>query len=119
MVNHRTTPLSKLTVCHQHDLAHHPCKPHSIQSTEPHSPFHGNCEYGSKTFEPTLFWVLHPLGDIMLRYTLVFLVIALVASALGMVSLSGVAMQGARILFFVFVVLLILSVLFGRRGAQL
>lgn len=55
----------------------------------------------------------------MLRYTLVFLVIALVASALGMVSLSGVAMQGARILFFVFVVLLILSVLFGRRGAQL
>lgn len=55
----------------------------------------------------------------MLRYSLIFLVIALIASALGMVSLSGVAMQGARILFFVFVVLLILSILFGRRNAEL
>ena len=35
----------------------------------------------------------------MLRYALIFLVIALLASAFGMFGLSGVAMEAARILF--------------------
>ncbi len=56
---------------------------------------------------------------IMLRYALIFLVVALIASALGMFSLSGVAMQAARILFFVFLVLLVISLLTGRRGTGL
>jgi uncharacterized membrane protein YtjA (UPF0391 family) len=52
----------------------------------------------------------------MLRYALIFLVIALLASAFGMFGLSGVAMEAARILFFVFLVMLIISVISGRRG---
>ncbi|HWC89902.1 MAG TPA: DUF1328 domain-containing protein [Pirellulales bacterium] len=52
----------------------------------------------------------------MLRWALIFLVIALVASAFGMWSLEGAAMEAARILFFVFVVLLIVSLVMGRRS---
>lgn len=51
----------------------------------------------------------------MLRWALIFLVIALIASAFGMWQLEGVAMEAARILFFVFVVLLIVGVIAGRR----
>ena len=53
---------------------------------------------------------------IMLRYALIFLVIALLASAFGMFGLSGVAMEAARILFFVFLVLLVISLITGRRS---
>jgi len=52
----------------------------------------------------------------MLRYALIFPVIALLASAFGMYSLSGVAMEAARILFFVFLVILVISVISGRKG---
>ena len=51
----------------------------------------------------------------MLRYALIFLVIALLASAFGMFSLSGVAMEAARILFFVFLVMLVISLIGGQR----
>ena len=53
----------------------------------------------------------------MLRYALIFLIIALIASAFGMGMLSGVAMEAARILFFVFLVLLVVSLITGRRVA--
>jgi len=53
---------------------------------------------------------------LMLRWALIFLLIALVASAFGMWGLEGLAMQIARILFFVFLVLLIVSFVTGRRG---
>jgi uncharacterized membrane protein YtjA (UPF0391 family) len=56
---------------------------------------------------------------IMLRYALIFLVIALLASAFGMFALSGVAMEAARIVFFVFLVLLVISLISGRRGMSL
>jgi uncharacterized membrane protein YtjA (UPF0391 family) len=52
----------------------------------------------------------------MLRYAIIFLVIALLASVFGMFGLSGVAMEAARILFFVFLILLIVSVITGRRS---
>ena len=51
----------------------------------------------------------------MLRYAVTFLIVALIASALGMFSLKGVAMVAARILFFVFIVLLVVSLISGRR----
>ncbi|MBY0229706.1 MAG: DUF1328 domain-containing protein [Gemmataceae bacterium] len=44
----------------------------------------------------------------MLRLALLFLVIALIAGAFGMYGTAGVAMDGARILFFVFIVLAVL-----------
>lgn len=52
----------------------------------------------------------------MLRYALIFLVVAVIASAFGMFGLSGAAMQAARILFIVFLVMLVLSYFGGRRG---
>jgi uncharacterized membrane protein YtjA (UPF0391 family) len=51
----------------------------------------------------------------MLRWALVFCVIALLASAFGFFALSGTAMEIARILFFVFLVLLVISLITGRR----
>jgi uncharacterized membrane protein YtjA (UPF0391 family) len=53
--------------------------------------------------------------DTMLRWALVFLVIALVAGVLGLGSLEGTALYIARILFFVFLVLFIVALVTGRR----
>jgi uncharacterized membrane protein YtjA (UPF0391 family) len=55
--------------------------------------------------------------NIMLRYAIIFLIVALLASVFGMFGLSGVAMQAARILFFVFLILLVISLITGRRSA--
>lgn len=54
-------------------------------------------------------------GYLMLRYALIFLLIALVASLFGMYGLVGISMEIARILFFVFLVLLVISFFTGRR----
>jgi uncharacterized membrane protein YtjA (UPF0391 family) len=51
----------------------------------------------------------------MLRWTLIFLIVALLAGAFGFFQLEGTAMYIARILFFVFLVLLIISFVTGRR----
>jgi uncharacterized membrane protein YtjA (UPF0391 family) len=48
----------------------------------------------------------------MLYWTLVFLVVALIAGALGFGVIGGMAYTAAKILFFIFLVLFILS-LFG------
>jgi uncharacterized membrane protein YtjA (UPF0391 family) len=48
----------------------------------------------------------------MLYWTLVFLVIALIAGALGFGVIGGMAYTAAKILFFIFLVLFIVS-LFG------
>ncbi|MGB7092060.1 MAG: DUF1328 domain-containing protein [Methylovirgula sp.] len=49
---------------------------------------------------------------------MIFLVVAIIAGALGFGGLSGTAMQAAHLVFWVAIVLLILSVVFGvlRRG---
>jgi uncharacterized membrane protein YtjA (UPF0391 family) len=54
-------------------------------------------------------------GVVMLRYALIFLVIALIAGILGFTGLAGAAVGIARILFVVFVVLFVASLIFGRR----
>jgi uncharacterized membrane protein YtjA (UPF0391 family) len=51
----------------------------------------------------------------MLRWALIFLIIALLASAFGFFTLEGTAMEIARILFFVFLVLFLISAITGRR----
>ena len=50
----------------------------------------------------------------MLRYSIVFLLIALVAGALGFGQIAGDASIIAKVLFFVFLVLFIFSLVFGR-----
>lgn len=51
----------------------------------------------------------------MLRLAVVFLVIALFAALFGFTSVAGTAYEGARILFFVFLILFVVSAIMGRR----
>lgn len=49
----------------------------------------------------------------MLYYAVVFLVVALVAAFFGFGGVAGTAIEGARILFWVAIVLLVVSVIAG------
>ena len=49
----------------------------------------------------------------MLSWALTFLVVALIAGALGFGLISGVSLQIAQVLFFVFLVLFVISLIFG------
>jgi uncharacterized membrane protein YtjA (UPF0391 family) len=53
----------------------------------------------------------------MLYYALVFLIIALVAALFGFTGVYVAAAGIAKILFFLFLVLFVVSLLFGRRAA--
>jgi uncharacterized membrane protein YtjA (UPF0391 family) len=52
----------------------------------------------------------------MLKYALIFLVIAIVAGVLGFGSLSGTAAWIAKVLVVVFLVLFVVSLLRGKSG---
>jgi uncharacterized membrane protein YtjA (UPF0391 family) len=58
-------------------------------------------------------------NDIMLRWALIFLVLAIIAGLLGFTGVAGQSMYIARILFVVFILLflvgLIYSLVTGRR----
>ncbi|WP_406857884.1 DUF1328 domain-containing protein [Alsobacter sp. KACC 23698] len=55
----------------------------------------------------------------MIRWAIVFLVIALVAAALGFGGVAGTAMEGAKILFYVAIVLFVVSAVVGMmRGRR-
>lgn len=51
----------------------------------------------------------------MLRWAILFLVIALLAGLFGFVGVEGVAMEAARLLCFVFLILFVVSLIFGYR----
>jgi uncharacterized membrane protein YtjA (UPF0391 family) len=54
----------------------------------------------------------------LLHYAIVFLVVALIAAAVGFGGVAGVAMEGARLLFWIFIILFAVSLIGGvlRRG---
>ncbi len=54
----------------------------------------------------------------LLHWAVVFLVVAIIAALLGFGGVAGTAMEGAKILFYVAVILLVISLVFGlmRRG---
>jgi uncharacterized membrane protein YtjA (UPF0391 family) len=52
---------------------------------------------------------------IMLRWAVIFLVVALVAAVLGFGGIAGAAAGIAKFLFFLFLVLFVLALIFGRR----
>ena len=54
----------------------------------------------------------------MLSWSILFLVVALVAAVLGFGAIAGTAAGIAKILFFVFVVLFVVSLLRGRGRTQ-
>ena len=51
----------------------------------------------------------------MLRWALLFLIVALIAGVFGFWGLEGTAMWIAKVLFVVFLILFVVSLLFGRR----
>jgi uncharacterized membrane protein YtjA (UPF0391 family) len=52
----------------------------------------------------------------MLYWALVFLVAALVAGILGFGAIAGTAAWIAKVLFVVFLIMFVVSLVFGRRG---
>ncbi len=52
----------------------------------------------------------------MLSWAVTFLVVALIAAVLGFGGIAGTAMEIAKIIFFVAIVLLVISVVMGYRG---
>ncbi len=54
----------------------------------------------------------------LLYYAIVFLVVAIVAAALGFGGVAGTAMEGAKLLFWVAIVLFVIALVAGlvRRG---
>jgi uncharacterized membrane protein YtjA (UPF0391 family) len=57
-----------------------------------------------------------PSLTIMLSYTITFLVVALIAAALGFTGIAGTAAGIAKICFFIFLVLFIVSLFTGRKA---
>ena len=51
----------------------------------------------------------------MLQWALTFLVLALIAGVLGFGGIAGAAIGFAKILFFVFIILFVISLIAGRR----
>jgi uncharacterized membrane protein YtjA (UPF0391 family) len=53
----------------------------------------------------------------MLRWTIIFLVIAIIAAIFGFGGIAAGAAGIAKILFFIFLILFVLSLIAGRRGS--
>lgn len=49
----------------------------------------------------------------LLHWAVVFLVVAIIAALLGFGGVAGTAMEGARMLFWVALILLVVSLVFG------
>jgi len=54
----------------------------------------------------------------MLGWALTFLIVALIAAVLGFGGIAGVAIEIAKIIFFVAIVLFVISLLFGLAGRR-
>ena len=54
----------------------------------------------------------------MLRWALVFLVVALLSALFGFTDVAGTSMVAAKILFFVFLVMFIVSMVMGYRAPR-
>ncbi len=51
----------------------------------------------------------------MLKWTIIFIVLALIAGVLGFGGIAESAAGIAKVLFYIFIVLFIVSLIFGRR----
>ena len=51
---------------------------------------------------------------IMLNWAVTFFIIAIIAAVLGFTSIAGSAIEIAKVLFFIFLVLAVASFIFGR-----
>jgi uncharacterized membrane protein YtjA (UPF0391 family) len=55
--------------------------------------------------------------SMMIRWSILFLIVAIIAALLGFTNVAGTAVEAAQILFFVFLVIFVVSVVFERRGS--
>jgi uncharacterized membrane protein YtjA (UPF0391 family) len=54
----------------------------------------------------------------MLRYALLFLVVALIAAVFGFTEVAGTAYLAAKIVFFIFLVLFVVMLVLGRGSPR-
>ncbi len=54
----------------------------------------------------------------MLNWAITFLVIALIAAVLGFTTVAGTAIEFAKVIFVVFLVLFVISLVLGRRAPK-
>ena len=54
----------------------------------------------------------------MLNWAITFLVVALIATVLGFGGIAGVAIELAKIVFFVAIILFVISAIFGLMGRR-
>ena len=54
----------------------------------------------------------------MLRWAIFFLIIALIAGVLGFTTVAGTSYVIAKVLFFVFLVLFVISLIAGSRSSR-
>lgn len=59
-----------------------------------------------------------PKFKFMLRWTVIFLIIALIAGAFGFFGIAAGAASIAKVLFFIFIVLFVISLIGGRRWGR-
>jgi uncharacterized membrane protein YtjA (UPF0391 family) len=57
-------------------------------------------------------------GTPMLRYAVIFFIIALVAALFGFGGIAGTAAGIAKILFYIFIALLVVSLMMGMAGGR-
>jgi uncharacterized membrane protein YtjA (UPF0391 family) len=55
-------------------------------------------------------------GDVMLRWAILFLIIAIIAAVFGFGGIAAAATDIARLLFVVFLALFVITLVMGRRG---
>jgi uncharacterized membrane protein YtjA (UPF0391 family) len=68
---------------------------------------------GRRTAPAGARWMLEMVMGNLLHYAIVFLVVALIAAAVGFGGVAGFAMDAARLLFWVFVVLFVITLVAG------
>lgn len=51
----------------------------------------------------------------MIGWTIAFLIIALIAALFGFTSIMGTSIAIAKVIFFIFIILFVLSFFFGRK----
>ena len=54
----------------------------------------------------------------MLSWAVTFLIVALIAAALGFGGIAGTAVEMAKVLFIVFLVMAVISLIFWRRSPR-
>jgi len=74
------------------------------------------CQSGGMVFFSfTLKRIDHQKFKVMLRWTIIFLIIAIIAGIFGFFNIAAGAAGIAKILFFIFIVLFVLGLIFGGR----